>query len=194
MRAYLNLLREALDSGAVKMDRTGTGVRSLFGRQLRFDLAQGLSARHHQAAPSQVDRARARLVSARRHQHRLSQGPWGLDLGRVGRRAWRSRSGLRQAMARLGGTGRADIRSDRLGHRGDPPQSRFTPAGRLGLERGRDRAHEACALPLPVPVLCERRQALVPALSALGRHLSRRAVQYRELRAAHPSDRPRMRA
>ena len=41
MQAYLNLMREALDSGAVKMDRTGTGVRSLFGRQLRFDLAQG---------------------------------------------------------------------------------------------------------------------------------------------------------
>ena len=41
MRAYLDLMREALDNGAVKMDRTGTGVRSLFGRQLRFDLARG---------------------------------------------------------------------------------------------------------------------------------------------------------
>src|ERR1700723_772760 len=41
MQAYLDLMREALDSGAVKMDRTGTGVRSLFGRQLRFDLALG---------------------------------------------------------------------------------------------------------------------------------------------------------
>jgi len=41
MRAYLDLLDEALHSGAVKGDRTGTGVRSLFGRQLRFDLNQG---------------------------------------------------------------------------------------------------------------------------------------------------------
>ncbi len=41
MRAYLNLMREALETGAVKPDRTGTGVRSLFGRQIRFDLAQG---------------------------------------------------------------------------------------------------------------------------------------------------------
>jgi thymidylate synthase len=41
MQAYLDLMREALDNGAVKMDRTRTGVRSLFGRQLRFDLAQG---------------------------------------------------------------------------------------------------------------------------------------------------------
>src|SRR5277367_3532333 len=41
MRAYLDLMREALDDGAIKQDRTGTGVRSLFGRQLRFDLANG---------------------------------------------------------------------------------------------------------------------------------------------------------
>ena len=41
MQAYLDLMREALDDGAAKMDRTGTGVRSLFGRQLRFDLALG---------------------------------------------------------------------------------------------------------------------------------------------------------
>src|SRR5271165_3869820 len=41
MRAYLDLIREALETGAVKPDRTGTGVRSLFGRQIRFDLTQG---------------------------------------------------------------------------------------------------------------------------------------------------------
>jgi thymidylate synthase len=41
MRAYLDLLDEALTSGTVKDDRTGTGVRSLFGRQIRFDLAAG---------------------------------------------------------------------------------------------------------------------------------------------------------
>src|ERR1700742_1510317 len=41
MRAYLDLLREVLEQGAVKADRTGTGVRSLFGRQIRFDLSQG---------------------------------------------------------------------------------------------------------------------------------------------------------
>src|SRR5271156_5064166 len=41
MRAYLELLREALDKGVVKEDRTGTGVRSLFGRQIRFDLQKG---------------------------------------------------------------------------------------------------------------------------------------------------------
>ena len=41
MRAYLDLLDEALNAGAEKSDRTGTGVKSLFGRQIRFDLSAG---------------------------------------------------------------------------------------------------------------------------------------------------------
>lgn len=41
MRAYLALLRDVRDNGVGKDDRTGTGTRSLFGRQLRVDLSQG---------------------------------------------------------------------------------------------------------------------------------------------------------
>ena len=44
MRQYLDLLREVRDHGALKSDRTGTGTRSLFGRQMRFDLFQGFPA------------------------------------------------------------------------------------------------------------------------------------------------------
>ena len=41
MRIYLDLLRDVLENGARKNDRTGTGTLSVFGRQIRMDLAQG---------------------------------------------------------------------------------------------------------------------------------------------------------
>jgi thymidylate synthase len=41
VRQYLNLLRYVRDHGASKGDRTGTGTKSVFGYQMRFDLAAG---------------------------------------------------------------------------------------------------------------------------------------------------------
>ena len=44
MQQYLDLMRDVLDNGIRKSDRTGTGTLSAFGRQIRFDLEKGFPA------------------------------------------------------------------------------------------------------------------------------------------------------
>ena len=41
MKQYLNLIEKVMNEGVLKEDRTGTGTKSIFGHQMRFDLSKG---------------------------------------------------------------------------------------------------------------------------------------------------------
>src|SRR5438552_4464126 len=62
----------------------------------------GVPVADDEKAPHQIDRLRAALVFARRHEHQIFERARRHDLGRVGRRKRKSRAGLRRAMAGLG--------------------------------------------------------------------------------------------
>jgi thymidylate synthase len=134
MRAYLELLSEALEKGVMKGDRTGTGVRSLFGRQIRFDLAEGFPL---------VTTKKLHLKSIVHELIWFLNGDSniaylkanGVSIWRMGRFQRRSRPGLRQAVARLGRRGRKRHRPDPLADRRDQAQPQFAAADRFGLER-----------------------------------------------------------
>ena len=181
MRQYLDLMERVLAEGIEKRDRTGIGTRSIFGHQMRFDLAQGfpLVTTKKLHVKSIIYELLWFLRGDTNVKYLNDHGvsiwdDWADengDLGPVYGRQWRAwptpDSGSIDQIANVV----AEIRRN----------PGFAPADRHRLESGGDRRHGAAAVPLPVSVPRRRRRAVVPALSALGRCLFRRAVQHRVL-------------
>ena len=115
------------------------------------------------------------------------------DLGRVGRREWRSRAGIRRAVAELADPRRRPRRPDCRGRAAPPRGPGLASNRRQRLERGRHSAHGARTVSRVLPVPRRGRAPFVPDLSAKRRRVPRRSVQHRELRPAHAHARPAVR-
>ena len=99
MRQYLDLMRHVLEHGTRKEDRTGTGTLSIFGHQLRFDLARAFrSSRRRSVISSRSSTSFSGFSRATRTSSTSRTTAWGSgtsgptngDLGPVYGYQWRS--------------------------------------------------------------------------------------------------------
>ena len=193
MQPYLDFMRHVRDHGQRKDDRTGTGTLSVFGYQMRFNLARGfpLLTTKKVHTRSIIHELLWFLAGDTNTAYLKANGvsiwdEWADangDLGPVYGYQWRS-------WPAPDGTHIDQIANMVAEIRRNPDSRRLD---RVGVERRRHPADEAAAVPRVFPVLCRRRPALLPALPAQRRYLPGRAVQHRLLRAADAHGRAAMR-
>src|SRR4026209_1521092 len=136
MQQYLQLVRHVLDHGTQKNDRTGTGTLSVFGYQMRFDLAAGfpllttkklhLRSIIHELLGFLAGETHARYLNEKQVTNWGRRGDAAGERGREGGAG----AGGRLSVALVACGGRAAHRSDHERDRGDQTQPRLATPGR----------------------------------------------------------------
>ena len=191
MKPYLDLLSHILENGTAKDDRTGTGTLAVFGHQMRFDLSKGFpiitTKKIH--LKSVIHELLWFLAGDSNVRYLQEFGvriwnEWADEDGELGPvygvqwRSWRGADG--QVVDQISQV---------------IEQIKTKPFSRRHIVSAWNVAEiDKMALPPDVPVLRRRRQALLPALPALGGHLPRRAVQHQLVLPADDDGRPGHRA
>ncbi len=187
---YEDLLRHVMEHGTPKSDRTGTGTRSVFGHQMRFDLAAGFPlVTTKRVFMRGVAEELFWFLRGERNATTLQErgvhiwDEWAAadgDLGPIYGYQWRSWPAP---------DGRhVDQIAQVLATSGVRP--RLAADDRLGLERRGHPVDGPRAVPRVLPVLRRRRAAVLPAVPALAPTCSSACRSTSRVRAAGPHGRP----